>query len=203
MRRHAESSAWGTLTDYLVTTTMPLVSMNQSLADAVRGGYAVCYCEAWNMESLQAVIEAAEELRSPIITGFNGGFLMHSRRAKFASLAYYAGLALALYKTSAPVAFLLNETDSLTQIEEAIALGFKAVMVENNHLRREKYTKLVKQVVGIAHPKGLSVEAQIGRLPDGRELSGAEPTDPEAARTFVEETAVDALSVAVGCSHPH
>jgi len=153
------------------------------------------------MESLQAVIEAAEELRSPIIAGFNGGFLMHAQRAKPASLAYYAGHVLALYRTSAPVAFLLNETDSLSQIEEAIALGFNAVMLENNHLGQEEYTKLVKQVIGIVRPQGLSVEAQIGHLPDGSGHFGAELTDPETARAFVEETGVDALSVSVGNVH--
>lgn len=180
---------------------MPLVSMTRLLADATRGGYAVCYCESWNMESLQAVVEAAEELRSPIIAGFNGGFLMHTQRAKPARLAYYAGLSLALRNTNAPVAFLLNETGSLTQIEEGIALGFNAVMVENDHLPADEYTRLVKRVAGIAHPQGVSVEAQIGRLPDGSGHLGAEPTDPEIARAFVEETAVDALSVAVGNVH--
>jgi len=180
---------------------MPLVSMSHLLADATRGGYAVCYCESWNMESLEAVIQAAEELRSPIIAGFNGGFLMHTERAKPASLAYYAGLALALRHTTAPVAFLLNETDSFTQIEEGIALGFNAVMVENDHLRAEEYTRLVKRVTGIAHPQGVSVEAQIGRLPHGSGNFSAQPTDPERARAFVEETAVDALSVAVGNVH--
>ena len=61
---------------------MALVPMSQMLADAKRGGYAVCYCESWNLESFQAVLEAAEELKSPIIVGFNGGFLMHESRSK-------------------------------------------------------------------------------------------------------------------------
>ena len=59
---------------------MPLVPMVELLSQARRGGYAVCYCESWNLESLQAVIEAAEELNSPVIAGFNGGFLMHPNR---------------------------------------------------------------------------------------------------------------------------
>jgi fructose/tagatose bisphosphate aldolase len=55
---------------------MALRSMKDMLVRARRGQYAVCYCEAWNLESLQAVVEAAEETRSPVIVGFGGGFLM-------------------------------------------------------------------------------------------------------------------------------
>ena len=72
---------------------MPLVGMNEMLADASRGGYAVCYCESWNLESLQAVVEGAEELKAPVIAGFNGGFLMHPSRSKPENLAFYAGMA--------------------------------------------------------------------------------------------------------------
>jgi len=180
---------------------MPLVSMTRLLADATSNRYAVCYCEAWNMESLQAVVEAAEELRSPIIAGFNGGFLIGAERAKPANLAYYAGMALALRETRVPVSFILNETDSLTQIKEGISLGFNAVMVENERLGLEEYRKLVRQVVRIGHRNGVSVEAQIGRLPDGSGYSTAETTDPAIARAFVEETTIDALAVVVGNVH--
>ena len=175
--------------------------MTRLLADATAGGYAVCYCESWNLESLQAVVEAAEEVRSPIIAGFSGGFLMHPGRSKPANLAYYAGMALALRKASVPVAFLLNETDSLSQIEEGISLGFNCVMVENEPLPLDQYRPLVKQVVEIAHRQAVAVEAQIGRLPDGSGHATAEITDTALARAFVEETGIDALAVAVGNVH--
>lgn len=180
---------------------MPLVPMTRLLADATRVGYAVCYCEAWSLESFQAVIQAAEELRSPIIAGFNGGFLLRAPKAHAENLPYYASLALAIPRTSVPVAFLLNETDSLTQIKEAVELGFNAVMVENERLRLDEYRRLVKQVVEIAHGHGVSVEAQIGRLPDGSGHANAETTDPALARAFAEQTAIDALAVAVGNVH--
>jgi ketose-bisphosphate aldolase len=182
---------------------MPLVSMNQLLADAKSGGYALCYCESWNLESLQAVIEAAEELRSPVIAGFNGGFLMHPSRPKPERLAYYAGLGTALRQSSAPVAFLLNETDDLAQIEEGIELGFNAVMVESARLGAKEYARLVKKVVAVAHANNIWVEAQAGQLPNGWEGDprDGEATDPQAARVFVEETGVDALGVSIGNVH--
>ena len=181
---------------------MPLTSMNELLATARSGGYAVCYCESWNLESFQAVVEAAEEMGSPIIAGFNGGFLGHASRQRPERLSYYAGLTTALQKSSAQVAFILNETDDFEQIQEGIELGFNAVMVENEHLGLEDYRQLVKKVVRIAHAKNVSVEAQIGCLPGGGEGGPAgEVTDPKMARAFVEDTGIDALGVAIGNVH--
>ena len=182
---------------------MPLVSMKQILSDTGGRGYAVCYCEAWNLESLQAVLEAAEDACSPIIAGFNGGFLAHPGRAKPEDLAYYAGMGLALREAVVPVAFLLNETDDLSQIARGIEMGFNAVMVENERLDQDKYQGLVKKVVEVAHRDGVSVEAAVGHLPDGSggNHSQAQITEPEAARVFAEETGVDALAVSVGNIH--
>ncbi len=175
--------------------------MTKLMSDAENGGYAVSYCEAWNLESLQAVIQAAESLNSPIIAGFNGGFLMHPERAAPEKLEFYAGMGQGLREAAVPVSFLLNETDSLSQIEEGVRLGFNAVMVENEHLDLEEYRRLVKQVVRIAHDNGASVEAQLGKLPAASGHSPGEPTDPETARAFVNETGIDALGVAVGNVH--
>jgi ketose-bisphosphate aldolase len=177
--------------------------MNELLATARSGGYAVCYCESWNLESFQAVVEAAEEMGSPIIAGFNGGFLGHASRQRPERLSYYAGLTTALQKSSAQVAFILNETDDFAQIQEGIDLGFNAVMVENEHLGLEDYRQLVKKVVRAAHEKNVSVEAQIGHLPgpgEGGHAAG-QVTDPKLAREFVEDTGIDALGVAIGNVH--
>jgi ketose-bisphosphate aldolase len=175
--------------------------MKRMLEEAREGRYAVCYCEAWNLESFQAVVQAAEESRSPFIAGFNGGFLAHPGRAKPENLAYYAGLRLALCQSPVPVAFLLNESDSLTQIKRGMELGFNSVMVENEHLEFDEYRRLVRQVVRHAYAQGVSVEAQVGRLRNGSGHGEGEPTDPDIARAFVEETGIDALGIAVGNVH--
>src|SRR5271155_841301 len=157
---------------------MPLVSMNELLADAKAKGYSVCYCESWNLESQQAVIEAAEELRAPIVAGFNGGFLMHSERSRPERLVYYGCLAAAVRASSAPIAFLLNETDDLVQIEEGLGAGFNSVMVENASLGLKEYRQRVKEVVSMARANHISVEAQIGHLPNGWDHGdGGEVTD--------------------------
>ena len=182
---------------------MPLAAMNHLLGEARAGGYAVCYCESWNLESFQAVVEAAEEMSSPIIAGFNGGFLRHRCRPKPERLTFYSGLRRALQESSAPVAFLLNETDDLEQIRQGIELGFNAVMVDSDYLEPDDYLQLVKRVVGLAHAKGVSVEAQVGRLAHGSE-EGHEPgrmTEPKPARALVEQTGIDALGIAIGNTH--
>lgn len=175
--------------------------MKEMLENARREGYAVCYCESWNLESLQAVVEAAEAEKSPIIAGFNGGFLLRSGQTTFEQLGYYASLRTALSRARIPVTFLLNESDSLEQIERAIDLGFDAVMPENEALSKEEYVILVKQVVEKAHAKSVAVEAQVGHLADASGGTKAEPTDSEEARDFVCATNIDALGVAVGNVH--
>jgi ketose-bisphosphate aldolase len=182
---------------------MPLISPREMLAAARRAGYAVCYCESWNLESLEAVMDAAEECRAPVIAGFNGGFLWHHGRAKPEKLAYYAGFWNALDRSTVPVALLLNESDSPEQIREAMSLPFNAIMVENEGRQQEEYRALVAEVVSVAHPANIWVEAQLGCLPGGAPGHEAEfeATDPEAARAFVESTGVDALAVSVGNVH--
>jgi ketose-bisphosphate aldolase len=182
---------------------MALESMTELLLNARRGNYAVCYCEAWNIESFEGVLEAAEETNSPIIAGFNGGFLMHPQRIKPENLALYAGLGQALAALSIPVAFLLNETDDLDQMRYGIELGFNAVMVESDHLGSAEYLQVVKEVVRMAHSRGVSVEAQVGRLPyvGDRGVLQGEITDAAVAKRFVEETEIDALGISIGNVH--
>src|SRR4029077_15640547 len=139
----------------------------------------------------------------PIIVGFNGGFLMHESRSKPENLAFYAGLGRAIAESTVPVSFLLTESDDFDQIQRAIELGFNAVMVESHYLSYEDYLKLVKKVVALAHARDVFVEGQIGELPNGWDGSHEEGilTEPRLARSFVEETGVDALSVSIGNVH--
>ena len=180
---------------------MPLASMKALLADALKGGYAVSYCEAWNLESLQSVLEAATELESPVIAGFSGRFLIDPGRTQREKLKYYAGMARAIEDVPVPVGLLLNESDCFSQICEAIDIGFNAVMVENERLSLDEYRDLVCRVVNLAARRSVSVEAQVGELPSGQESGKGVITNPEVARKFVKDTGVDALGVSVGNVH--
>jgi len=97
--------------------------------------YVVWYCEAWNLESLEAVVEAAEDMRSLVIAGFNGGFLTHPAREKPANLTYYAGHGSGPLKRQGVSSISLERNRRLSQIEEGIHLGFNSVMVGTSTCR--------------------------------------------------------------------
>jgi ketose-bisphosphate aldolase len=182
---------------------MPVIGLSTLLADARREGYALLYAESWNLESLQAVIESAEKSYSPIIAGFNGGFLRHRSRQHPENLSHYGCFRHALDRAKVPIAFLLNESDSLEQIREGIELGFNAVMPESDGTDILEYRQLVKSVMRIAKPRSIFVEAQVGVLPAGSNSHNGHGvlTDPVRAAEFVEETGVDALAVSIGNVH--
>lgn len=184
---------------------MGLVSMSRMLQAAQRGGFAVGYFEAWDHYSLEAVVEAAEELEAPVIIGFGA---MIADRAWFDQ----KGLATlgALGRTVAgsaevPVSLLLNEARSLSQVARGIRYGFNAVMLDTSHLALEQNIGATRQVVEVAHLLNASVEGELGELPsysaEGVPGQFADVTDPDEAHEFVLKTGVDALAVSVGNVH--
>ncbi len=186
---------------------MPLVSMKDMLKKARRGGYAVGYFEAWNEESLEAVIDAAEETDSPVIIGC-GGSMADQDWFNRHGLRYFAALGKeAASQSKVPVALLLNEVPAFEQIVEGIKAGFNVIMMDTSKFPFKKNLEITKKIVKIAHPNGVSVEAELGELPmakNGKIHISSESdnmTDPEEAAIFAEETGVDALSVSIGNVH--
>ncbi len=188
---------------------MPIVPFCELMAEAERGRYAVGYFESWNMGSLQAVADAAEAARSPVILGFSGIYLAHPERIVEERLSLYATLGTeACRQLSAPACLVFNESPCLDTVLEAIDLGFGLVMFADEELGLEDQVRSVREVVSKAHPASVAVEAELASLSgiDG-ELSTLPQdlrlTDPEAARAFVERTGIDALAVNVGQAHLH
>ena len=188
---------------------MPLTTFPEMMRDAERGGYAVGYFESWNLESLQAVADAAEVMRSPVILGFSGIYLPHpSRRAKD-SLSIYAALGIdACRALSVPSCLLFNESSYFDWVTRAIDLGFNMVMYTDEKLGCEEQSERVRSIVDKAHSQGAAVEGEMTSLPGmGGELSAAPQKirmdDPERARSFVERTGVDAFAVNIGQAHLH
>lgn len=146
---------------------MGFVSMTDLLEDAKKRKYAVGYFESWNLESLEAVIDAAEEIDSPVIIGFNGGILTSPERIlKPENLEYFAAVGrIATRKASVPVALILNEISNFQTAVSGIKFGFNAVMFENDSEDFEESVSLTKKVVEVAHAAGVSVESRVGQLP--------------------------------------
>jgi fructose/tagatose bisphosphate aldolase len=170
------------------------------------GGYAVGYFESWNLESLQGVIDAAEETRSPVLIGFNGEFLSHAGRRAPERLNWYAALGRAAAESSrALCGMIFNECSNDASVREAINLGFSQVMLEDSQAEPKAFQRRVMELARYAHGKGAAFEAEVGRLATGVEgalQDGPQvQTDPEEAARFVAATGIDILAVSVGNVH--
>jgi fructose-bisphosphate aldolase class II len=186
---------------------MPLVTMRQLLDEAATGGYGVGAFNVNNMEQIQAVMEAAQETRSPVIIQASRGarsytndrFLIHLMQA-----------AVELYP-EVPVSLHQDHGNSVETCLSAVEQGFTSVMMDGSLLEDGKTPSdfeynvaVTREVVEKAHAKGVTVEGELGTLggiEDGVGSGEVHLTDPDQAVEFVERTGIDALAVAIGTSH--
>ena len=178
-----------------------LVSGKELFQAAKQGGYAVGAFNVNNMEIIQAIIEAAEEEKSPVFLQASQGGI------KYAGIEYIAGLAkTAAEKATVPVALNLDHGTSFTQVVQCIRHGFSAVMIDGSQHPYEDNIAITQKVIEVAHPCGVSVEAELGKIggvEDDIKVESADATftDPKEAAEFVERTTVDALAIAIGTAH--
>jgi ketose-bisphosphate aldolase len=182
-----------------------LHSLSSILNNAIKGNYAVGYFESWDSYSFEAILETAEEEKSPIIMGF-GATMLEDNWLDKNGIEFLAASGRALIKDAkVPVAFLLNETHTLEQAIRGVEAGFNTVMIDSHRWEVDKAKREVKALVDIAHKNNVEVEAEFGSLPDylGGEIVDAKSymTDPAEAKKFVEETGIDCLAVAIGNVH--
>ncbi len=174
-------------------------STKRILQKANKGNYAVGHFNINNMEIAQGVVQAAVNLKSPIILATSEGAI------KYAGINFLHCLAeTASQLAKVPVALHLDHGRNLGIIKQAIKLNYSSVMYDGSHLPYEENIKITKKVVQWAHKKNISVEAELGTI------GGAEDdiksrkiiyTDPAKAKEFVERTGCDFLAVAIGTSH--
>lgn len=179
---------------------MALVTTKQLLLDAQKGGYAIGAFNVENMEMVQAVIEAAEELESPVIMQTTPSTV------KYADVDYFfANVATAAKKAKVPVVMHLDHGSSFELAMEAYRAGYTSIMIDGSHESFEGNIEVSKKVADACHPGGVPVEAELGKV-GGKEddLDGGDDnpyTDPQQAKEFVEATNIDSLAVAIGTAH--
>ena len=182
-----------------------MIRMREMLSRARGEGYAVGYFEAWDEYSLEAVLEVAEECRSPVILGFGCALVDEDWYEGGGGRRLAALGAAAAEGAKVPACLLLNEAKTFDQVERGLARGFNAVMLGTSHLSLDENIAATRQVSRAAHALGADVEGELGRLPDASGTLGGPVasalTDPEEAARYVEETAVDALAVSIGNVH--
>ena len=178
---------------------MPLVTSEQMLLDAQKGGYAVGAFNVENMEMVKAVIAAAEELRAPVMLQTTPSTV------KYGSLDTYFGIVAAeAKKASVPVCLHLDHGSSFDLAVQAIKAGYTSVMIDGSHESFEDNIAVSKKVVDAAKACGIPVEAELGKVggkEDDLEAEADTNTDPAEAKEFVERTGVSSLAIAIGTAH--
>jgi fructose-bisphosphate aldolase, class II len=180
---------------------MPKVDTRGLFEDALKGGYSVGAFNVNNMEIIQGIVEAAEEEKAPLILQISKGARKYARHEYLMKL-----IEAALQISDLPIAVHLDHGDSYELCRDVIDGGFTSVMIDGSHLPFEENIALVKKVVDYAHPRGVPVEAELGRLAGIEEHvdvseKDAIYTDPDEAKEFVERSGCDSLAVAIGTSH--
>jgi len=177
-----------------------LVTNKDLMVPARRNGYGIGAFNVNNLEVVLAVAEAATEEKSPVIVAVTPGAI------KYGGLPYLSRIVrTAAELASVPVALHLDHGEDFETAFKCVGAGFTSVMIDGSSLKFEDNTALTKRVVEMAHPKGVSVEAELGRLAGVEESTVEEKdailTDPAVAKEFVDRTGVDTLAVAIGTSH--
>jgi ketose-bisphosphate aldolase len=180
---------------------MPITKMSQLLEHARQHQYAVGYFEAWDTYSLEAVLEAAEELRSPVMLGF-GGMTMNQEWLDRFGIEPLGRLGHEIAQAAnVPVSFILNEVLRFEHVIRGVCCGFNVVMMHSCELSFDENVRLTKQIVEAAHSVGVEVQAELGKLPTFGEDETRVLTDPDEAARFVEQTGIDTLAVSIGNVH--
>ena len=178
---------------------MALVTRTEMFKKAYEGHYAIGAFNINNMEIIQAITEAAGELKSPVILQVSAG------ARKYAKQAYLVALAQAAIEDSGiDLALHLDHGADFEICKACSDGGFSSVMIDGSHHAYEDNIALTKKVVEYAHAHGVVVEGELGVLAGVEDEVSAEHssyTKPEEVEDFVGRTGVDSLAISIGTSH--
>lgn len=184
---------------------MPLTHTRDLFAKALKGKYAIGAFNVNNMELVQAIVEACEEEKAPLILQISRGARQYAKPVFLKKL-----IEAAVSVSNIPIAVHLDHGDSFELCKECIDEGFTSVMIDASFEPFEKNVEITRKVVEYAHKHNCAVEAELGHLVgaqfDEGEAGGGYSksghyTNPDEAVRFVKETGCDSLAVAIGNSH--
>ena len=176
-----------------------LVTTKKMLTDARDGGYAVGAFTAENAEMVWAIVNAAEELKAPVIIQTTSSTLKYFPPAYFANMAKAAAASV-----SVPVAIHLDHGASFELAKECIDSGYTSVMIDGSALPYEENIRVTQKVRDYADNFGIPVESELGKIggkEDDTESDEDQYTDPAQAVDFVSRTGISSLAVAIGTAH--
>lgn len=180
---------------------MALENMRKMLTSARSGGFAVGAFNILDLNSTRAVIDAAEALSAPVIVQTS------AKTVIFWGSRMLAGWVRRLAERArVPVALHLDHCKDLELIKECIEAGWTSVMIDASSRPFAENVALTRQVVALAKPANVSVEAELGEIggvDDEQTVrdSDSRLADPEKARLFCEQVGIDCLAPAIGTAH--
>ena len=177
---------------------MALTATSKLMADASASGTGIGAFNVIHLETAEAIVAAAERCGLPVILQISQNCVAYHGGLEPIGLAC---LSIARAAT-APVAVHLDHAEDEALARHAVDLGFGSVMFDAATLEYRANVEATRRIVDYAHAHQVYVEAELGEIggKDGAHAPGVR-TDPDEARSFVAETGVDALAVAVGSSH--
>ncbi len=180
---------------------MPLVTSTEMFQKAYEGGYAIGAFNVNNMEIIQGITEAAQEVNAPLILQVSAGARKYAKHVYLMKL-----IEAALDDTGLPICVHLDHGENFDICKSCIDGGFTSVMIDGSKHSFEDNIRITKEVVDYAHDHGVVVEGELGRLAgieDAVNVSAEDSsyTDPAQVQEFVERTGVDSLAIAIGTSH--
>lgn len=185
---------------------MGLISSKEMFKKAYEGHYAVGAFNVNNMEIVQGILEACAETKAPVILQVSKGARNYANPIYLKKLVE-AGIEDAKNKgIDLEVVLHLDHGDSFELCKDCIDSGFTSVMIDASKYSFEENVEITKKVVEYAHPRGVTVEAELGRLSGIEDEINVKDKDalytsPDDAVRFVELTGCDSLAVAIGTSH--
>ena len=181
---------------------MPIVTSTEMFKKAYDGGYAIGAFNINNMEIVQAITDAAAELKSPVILQASQG------ARKYANSVYLVKLveAAAELHPEVPMVLHLDHGANFEICKDCIDNGFTSVMIDYSGHPFEENIEESRKVAEYAHAHGVVVEAELGTLAGTEDDVSVEAdralyTHPEEVEEFVTRTGVDSLAIAIGTSH--
>lgn len=181
---------------------MPLVNTREMFKKAYEGGYAIGAFNVNNMEIVQGITEACQELKAPLILQVSAG------ARKYANHTYLTKLveAAVIENPDIPIALHLDHGSSFEICKDCVDGGFTSVMYDGSSKPYEENVEEARRVVEYAHKYNVTVEDELGKLAgveDDVNVADdkAQFTDPDEVKDFVTRTGVDSLAIAIGTSH--
>ena len=180
---------------------MALVTTKEMFQKAYAGGYAVGAFNVNNMGILQGIVDAAAEQKAPLILQVSAGARKYARHEYLVKL-----VAAAVETTNIPIVLHLDHGEDFAICKSCIDGGFKSVMIDGSRFPFAENVRVTREVVDYAHARGVSVEAELGKLAgieDDVKVAAKDAlfTDPDEAVEFVNQTGCDSLAIAIGTSH--